>query len=490
MTKNILFVLLILLSFATLGAQDETAGAQDETAGSQDFDADFFADTEVINEDAVATDTFDELFLATQPVKIGGNFTFELSTGVKYFKDYDQWNSDYLFTEATENSFLTLDGSLYFSARPSADNRYFGKFKIAYPFFKSASSLDDVYAATDSNPQTIPGTGIPIPNLKIWELFTDFDIDKTVYFRVGKQLVGWGVGYFFQPSDVVSLTAVDPNDPTAEREGPLAVKASLPFDSNVLELYLLVPAIGELTTIKDTGLAARLSFVLGDFEFGLGTTYQQTSDIKFVTTIKGSLWRFEVFAEALVNRTSLGSVLLPYAQADYFDPDGPGPSGQITHEVVSDRSDWFFSGSLGLRFSDTNSAFMGIAQYYFNGEGYADARTVADDIPFYLATGNLSIGDIAKNTGQHYLAALLSWGFVKDSDVTLSAFWIGNLSDGSGYIKPNLKIKFTDEISVDLGTTFNYGEDKSQFRGISAIPGFAIAVAGLDISVSLGTGSF
>ncbi|MDI9427647.1 MAG: hypothetical protein QM400_06625, partial [Spirochaetota bacterium] len=59
--------------------------------------------------------------------------------------------------------------------------------------------------------------------------------------RLGKQRISWGVGNWFKPSDILSLSAIDPDDPTAAREGPFAFKVDVPMKLNHLMLYMVPP---------------------------------------------------------------------------------------------------------------------------------------------------------------------------------------------------------------------------------------------------------
>ena len=67
------------------------------------------------------------------------------------------------------------------------------------------------------------------PSLVLDELFVDTAIDRKIFFRMGKQRISWGVGNWYKPADVLSLAAIDPDNPTAAREGPYAFKVDTPL---------------------------------------------------------------------------------------------------------------------------------------------------------------------------------------------------------------------------------------------------------------------
>ena len=101
---------------------------------------------------------------------------------------------------------MDLDGSLFLDARPSRDFRAFAKVKGDVRL--TESPLD--------------------PNLRLHELFADFVLGDRAFFRVGKQTINWGVGYFFSPADIINVGRIDPENPEAEREGPVALRLNLP----------------------------------------------------------------------------------------------------------------------------------------------------------------------------------------------------------------------------------------------------------------------
>ncbi|HVO38216.1 MAG TPA: hypothetical protein VMV03_04225, partial [Spirochaetia bacterium] len=52
-------------------------------------------------------------------------------------------------------------------------------------------------------PQVVSENQTTILNIK--EVFVDFNFANTVYFRAGKQVLQWGVGYFWNPTDLINV---------------------------------------------------------------------------------------------------------------------------------------------------------------------------------------------------------------------------------------------------------------------------------------------
>ena len=93
------------------------------------------------------------------------------------------------------------------------------------------------------------------------------------FLRGGKHTIAWGVGYFFSLAGVLNLTAIDQEDPDAEREGPVSLRVNLPIDFHNLYLYVLAdPADGGV----QLAAAPKAEVVLGGTEIGIGTFYTPT----------------------------------------------------------------------------------------------------------------------------------------------------------------------------------------------------------------------
>jgi len=517
--KRIIFALTAAcLASLPLAAQDST------TVNEEDF---FGGDGAAVEVEGTTTEAYAENFIKEEPVRFGGSFNLSAKTGIDYYLPWNEWDQGYFLTDKAEssvdepaadkreNSGIDLGGSLYFTARPSESLRFFGKAKFAFPFSylaASPSAYNDLLDVLKMPETTIPeqiekayamqslqeDSGVSVPNIKIWELYSDFDIGNAVFLRAGKQMVKWSAGsyyQFFSPADIISLTPIDVNDRTADREGPLAVKANVPFGNNNLDLYAIAPSDSDLTSVSQLGVAARQQIVLGGWELGLGTGWQEDRDIQFVATASGSVDRFGVFGEALVNRRANGI---------YLEKDSKDDSG---YKVVDVRRDWFFSGTVGASYDNTDLYFNAFAQYYYNGMGYDRMDAVSKAAVAHLASGDLTVVDIfamaAGFTGKHYVALSLSESFVKDSKVSVGTVLIANLSDYSGTVKPSVTIKITDEIRLSVDTSVSYGGDNTQFRGISkAVLGsdvqaiadmadtFRMPQFSMGISLDLGSGNF
>jgi hypothetical protein len=338
-------------------------------------------------------------------------------------------------TEPDTTPFDTsLSAQVFLDARPDEAFRVLAKATTSYPFETDADrDFADV--------------------IQVDEVFADFQWGDNVFFRAGKQTLNWGVGYFYSPADLLSLAEIDPDDPEAELEGPVAVKANIPIDIHNIYLYALPEYADEPL---DTGLAAKGEVVVGDMEITGGVIYQRDIAPAGMMTLSTVVGDFNVFAEGVVS----------YGSNKTFVREIDGPLGLETYTT---DDEFFFSGTAGTRYSyspdEREGSVLVTAQYLYNGEGYDNPAILNDNqmaVGGFLAAGDLAPGDLV-NSGRHYSAAQISWRNILESDVTGSLFWLQNYSDMSARITPSLSTTLFDTVSLSLQVPLSFGEEGDEF---------------------------
>ena len=464
--KNLLFILLIaLVPAAAVTAADDLDSLFGEES-SDDLDSLFGEDTGSMDDlfgeesdtagDSLVTDVqetdlnLNELLLVNEEgVTIGGSFSMAVAPTFTY--NFDDESSDWSLGGSS------LSSTLFFDARPDASIRVYGKADISYPFTEGdistyTSTTTDVifnYEDGDDIPDSATATSTSTSSssqaygfddiISIKELFSDFNIDDRVFFRVGKQALNWGVGYFFSPANLLNISQVDPENPTAELEGPLSIKMNVPIGIDNLYGYVILP--DGASEIEDLAYALKYEKVLGGSEVGFGAYYQYDQPPKAMATLSTTLFKeISFFAEAVASYGSTNSFLT-------LDGSIPG-----NHELTDDKL--YLSGTLGGMYSwSPEEGDFGIslmAQYFYNGEGYN-----GDDL--YAVPG--------VNSGYHYGGANLSVSLT-DTISTGAAFY-GNLEDMSGIVTPSISWRMADHVSTSLSTMIPFGDDGDQYGALS-----------------------
>lgn len=426
----------------------EISTDEDSLFGSEDDD--MFSDSSALIEE-VADDLMEDLstllLTSDSGVEIGGSFFFDVTAGMGGIDPEDLAGSD-----LTESLSLDLGATLYLDARPDEDTRVFAKADITSPFYTIGGSGSDGRKFEDI--------------VTITELFTDFNWDNHVFFRAGKQTVNWGVGRYFSPADLLSLSRIDPEAPDAELDGPVAVKVNYPSMLNNYYLYTVVPA--ELTSFADAAVAPMAEFVIGSSEISLGAYYKYDKAPAAMTTITSAIGDVSVYGEGYI---SYGS------DKTFVENDGS------TTATYSDTL--FYKGTVGASYSwsddlsNYNLSFAG--QYYYNGEGYDDPFTSIELTPL-LGSGAILTTDLVEN-GKHYGAASANWREMWGSNFSLSLFFIENFSSFSGMIKPSLSWSGLDNLDISLSASRMFGDAGEEYA-------MAGSTAAVSLGVSIGGTSF
>lgn len=481
----------LLAAFALSGT---ALSAQDAFTVSED---DLFAFDDIIEviEDSGSQNIVDSL-LVSESLRIGGSFSGNAT--VRAIWD-DPWNGD--FFEGTEDFTLlpSLNASLFFDARPSAGSRFYGSFRTSWPFETSSrvlTSAEYVPAVTAGSLELAPprisstSTSITTPNVKVFELFSDFNWDGKAFFRFGKQTVSWGVGYFFSPADVMNLQVIDPENPTEQREGPVTLRLHVPVPRTQHNLWAY--AIVDSTSMKpyDTAAAAKVEFVLGAWEFGVGGWYKNERPLRGMLTASGSLGKLGLFGEAYLARGS---------DRSWVTEVSPALAASQFVSRKEDKESAFFKGTAGFTYSNSAHKISLAGQYLYDGEGYSkadrearidEARDSETAIKALLGAEAdtlfpLFLKGLIINSGRHYAAFSFSRSDLLVKKLNFSLFAMGNLSDFSAFFRPSLSYRLFDGMSVSTSAMFVFGLPDSEYLVLNDGPAL-----NLSFSLSLGGGRF
>ncbi len=315
----------------------------------------------------------------------------------------------------------------------------------------------------------------------------DTHINEKVFFRLGKQRIRWGVGYWYQPSDVLSLSAIDPDDPTAARDGPFAFKADMPMGLNHLMVYM-VPPVSE--SAASSSIATKYDLVVNGWELSFGG-YGRADMLarpRAIFSFTGAIGPFDVYGE---------NVLLYGSDRIYVRESSTTPG---TYETYRQENSIFFQSTLGIKYSVSKSSGLSYSfhvQGYYNGTGYADssilqnAKAIAAIKAAYPDTYKGSV--TATGAGMWYLAgsASVSGRFGEGrnlTQVTGSAYAMTNFSDRSLRFNPKLEVAIGDRggrATITLSCLTAMGNTGSEYapKGNRTTP--ALSLSALNDAIEL-----
>jgi len=201
-----------------------------------------------------------------------------------------------------------------------------------------------------------------------------------------------------------------------------------------------------------------------------------------MVTAVGSVRDISIFGEATVSRGSSRIWVTEVLQLN------PVPIAT----TMTDDTSIFFKGTAGFRYSNSTDNWSLLAQYLYDGEGYANADREAriDETNALLTAGSETaysqyLKALIYNSGRHYAALSFSKSKFLTDDLTVSVFTMGNLSDFSVYIKPSLSYAFFDGLSMSVSPFFAFGFDSGEYVVLN--DGRAV---GITVAMTLGSGSF
>lgn len=446
-------------------------------AASADEMDDLFADpaaTEIA--EAKTIENPESTVVGENPFQWGGDLNMTAGAGPRYERaiaDITDWSA------FDDELLFSMKGRLWFDARPDQRLRVFGKFTADYPFSETALTGATLTGAPPTG-YSLSTTSTAVNSIRVFELFTDFDWNDAVYFRVGKQNAGWGTSRFYQVADPLSVGVKDPTDPTADLEGPVAIKVSVPFGLNSVVLIgafkdSYLPSNLSDASIRDAGVGAKADFlipipkndILGNGQLSVGAYYQRKLAPKFIASYSTGIWKFQVFTDQVV-QLGLDSYRI---SSDTESWNVPGyPAGDVYKTEKPDSV--FYSATVGAMYVNSDWDFTLYAEYLYNGAGstkascYEDwvARYAAESVPGNTLPKTLSSSDVAGYLGMHNTALSLSWSELFDNDkFSLSATWLQNWVDLSGMVKPALTWKPFRHFTVECGAVLAWGDDNTEW---------------------------
>ncbi len=434
-------------------------------------------------------------------VKVGGSFIGKVGLTSAWASP---WNgSEQLIPSTVYNVTPDIQGDVTIVAKPLVDFGVNMDFRTSWPFTLSNpnGALTPPNFSTASLASTGTGT---IPNIAVWSLYSKFNWQDKVYFSAGLQPIAWGVSKgYFQPADNIfaASTTIDPTNTGAERQGPISIKTTIPLGvTNNFYLYAGLPTVtdtgGKTTVSMDPGdarIAAKAEYGFGNTELAVAGYYSPNDHPRalLMGTTGIGLWNF--FGEGIVKYGSERYFLSNKSAAviPFINPDGTVGTQQ--------SGDFYFSGTVGGYYFDSDARVTIFLQYYYNGEGQTGV-SAKDIFNYYSSVANAGKIDNI-NFDTHYAFASIS-----DTDLFSQAVGadklgatlvvITNLSDLSGFILPSISWQFFDYMSLQLGCTFNFGPAGSEYinYGVGQTLNFAdlptTPGAAIGLTLTVGSGKF
>ena len=399
--------------------------------------AHLFAADEPVNEDALfsGTETVvenkfqDKSLEETQnkrSVAISGNITSAL-----LYSKIDESAENNL----SEKNSLTpyILGDLYFDARLPGGYKGFGSFEL-----KHNASVNEAESGEK-------GT-----TFSAKEIFVDFNLNRYVYFRTGKQVLSWGQCYLWNPTDMINVENKSFLSKLEAREGTYGIKAHIPFGT-AINIYGFAD-MNRAVEGDDVAGAGKFEFLVNGFEMAFSVwgkkDFNPVYGYDFSTRILG----LDVKGEASYSHGSNTKKVL-------YEDGSPIPVVKKDEDANIVKA----SINLGRDFDFGEKAdIINISmEMFYNGDGYKDNPLEDKYLYASLMTNKL----YEPNYFSKYYAALFIT--VKEfiiSDITLTLNGITNIKQKSYIVSSGLS--YTNINDFTAGATVNgyLGDANGEYR--------------------------
>ncbi|MBN8215418.1 MAG: hypothetical protein J0L75_02200 [Spirochaetes bacterium] len=413
-------------------------------------------------------------------VKFGGNLHAWANWGIRR-----PWeNQTYQWESNTVQAYM--QGDLNLEVRVASGFKVFTEMSLAYsptglpdkatmqPKWEWKAQTNQVLIGSTENGvfSTPVYTNIVITNyVQVWntnissnnlllsmkEFFADFNIGQVLYWRLGKQVLTWGRGYFWQPTDLINIEKFNVVNRDLLREGTYGLRLHIPYKT-YFNLYSFLN-LGSTPDFKKYAVSVKAEGRVGPLELAvsyLGRPYRlPVWGADFSVGARG--WNF--YGEAmyalegqndLLKTANVTTNFIPWLQTNLVLPQ------------VYRLSNDYLKACIGVSksFGRENKWMFGFEGYY-NGEGYTNSGGLSESNlqPLFQYGGFLR----SMEHGQWYTAAYLTRSELFNKTTTLSLTGVANWSDWSGLLSFSATYSPIDYFTVSLRLPFYIGDSNREF---------------------------
>lgn len=268
------------------------------------------------------------------------------------------------------------------------------------------------------------------------ELFLDFNINRAVYFRAGKQNIKWGRGILWNPTDLISIEKKNIINYDQNREGAKGLRVHIPFglENNT---YLFV-ATGDLKQSEDIGYAAKHQFLIEDTEMSLSIYHKDGYS---------PIYGFDI-------STTINSIAV-YGELSMID----GKDVKKVDSLYNIKTESGYKPKIVLGFlkyfdyKDEDSKFSINSEIFYNGFGYSDGNL------FNLMANNLYVPN---EYGKFYLGNFFTINKFIHNNNKLQINSISNLSDNSHMVIIGNDYEYIRDLILSAEVIGFFGKDDKE----------------------------
>jgi hypothetical protein len=317
-------------------------------------------------------------------------------------------------------------------------------------------------------------------DFSIKELFVDANIERTVYFRTGKQVLQWGRCYFWNPTDLVNVERKSVEPQIGYREGAYGVKMHIPFGTKY-NLYGFLD-MKRLTSVDSLAGAFRSEVLIGTTEIGVELCGKKDREpvfgMDFSTTIFDVEINGEISLESGKNYNVINGLKANESLIDFIARSPANMESTIGNKPIP-KICVGFSKSFNLL--DVKDRVKVISEFYYNKAGVPGnffeehkAKEAFDLLSTISNDTNNSALETKlnklkaqfvnpNNFSRYYLALFTTVNKFITPDMTFQFNGVINLEQNAATLSTSLEYSTIHNLSIGLTLSGNVGSDETEY---------------------------
>jgi hypothetical protein len=301
------------------------------------------------------------------------------------------------------------------------------------------------------------------------EIFMDINFGKRVYFRIGKQLLKWGVGYLWTPTDMISVEKKNIQDSSQVMQGSYGLKITVPFGTRA-NIYSFID-MNQAKHIADLSMANKVEVLIGNTELALSILLKQHNVPVYGFDFTSRVLTLDVHGEATLSYgdnqrrlrgwpwyLAIGSSTVP---VEYLYLAGGGSA--VFSERV--RGEWIGKASFGFgrgfEVLSVKDRVRFDVEAFYNHAGYG---THVFEKDFLNVTYFLSSGLYTPNyLGQYYVGGFITVRQLFVEELSAMVNCVVNVLDQSSIVSGTLTYSPFYDLSINLMVNGIVGKENREY---------------------------
>ena len=273
------------------------------------------------------------------------------------------------------------------------------------------------------------------------EIFIDINARKHAYFRIGKQFLKWGVGYLWNPTDVINIERKNILDPYQVREGVYGLKPTVPGGTR-FNFYAFLN-FNDAKDVDRIGVSGKAEVLIGNTEMALSASWRRDSHPVIGYEITSRLFTIDLHGEV---SASPGQTEGPRRHDRKENPEG------WTTMVCAGLG-------RGLTCSNVHDRIRLDFEFFYNHSGYTERySTTMSGWPI-----SFSRDVVPQLLREFYTGLFMTVSQLGTSGLSASVNWIFNIEDHSSVIMAMLTWTPLYNLELSFGLNGFPGPDNAEY---------------------------